>query len=176
MSRTTSIAGVRPLVGSRACALSAVAWRGRAQRSCSPRAQRGWRQSRHGAWERAMIMRVSALSQAEGRADGKPCTRQKLRTGRGSESAQAQSPRTLCQAVTVMTVFIFKAQESITSHVLQFSEKFTIVCMSQLLSAASVRTMQDLRARNHSSLARSRVHLQNFSIFLEVWIRATADD
>ena len=36
-----------------------------------------------------MIMRVSALSQAEGRADGKPCTRQKLRTGRGSESAVA---------------------------------------------------------------------------------------
>jgi hypothetical protein len=32
----------------------------------------------HGAWERAMIMRVSARSQAEGRADGKPCTRQKL--------------------------------------------------------------------------------------------------
>ena len=72
MSRTTSIAGVRPLGRlARACAPSAVAWRGRAQRSCLPRAQRGWRQSRRWAWERAMTMRVSAWGQAKGGADGK---------------------------------------------------------------------------------------------------------
>ena len=73
MSRTTSIAGVRPL-----------GWLARVRAQCSRLEwacpaqllrplQRGWRQSRHLAWERAMIMRNSARSQA----DGKLSTRQK---------------------------------------------------------------------------------------------------
>ena len=96
MSRTTSIAGVRPL-----------GWLARARaRSVQslgvgvPSARRGrsGAGANHGAWERAMIMRVSARSQAEDSADENPSTRQKLGTGRGSESAQAQTPHTLCQA------------------------------------------------------------------------------
>ena len=71
MSRTTSIAGVRPLGRlARACAPSAVAWRGRARRSCLARALRGWRESRRWPWERAILMRVSARGQAKGGADG----------------------------------------------------------------------------------------------------------
>ncbi len=69
MSRTTSIAGVRPL-----------GWLARVRAQCSCLAWacpvqclalRGWRQSRRWAWERAMTMRVSAWGQAKGGADGK---------------------------------------------------------------------------------------------------------
>ena len=69
MSRTTSIAGVRPqgwLARVRA-QCSCLAW------ACAAQllgALRGWRQSRRWAWERAMTMRVSARGQAKGGADG----------------------------------------------------------------------------------------------------------
>ena len=88
MSRTTSIAGVRPLgwLARVRAQCSRLAWACPAQLLAA--GALGWRQSRHWAWERAMIMRISARSQAEGRADGKRCTR-KLRTGRGSESARS---------------------------------------------------------------------------------------
>ena len=78
MSRTTSIAGVRPLgwLARVRAQCSRLAWACPAQLLAA--GALGWRQSRHWAWERAMIMRISARSQAEGRADGKPCTRQKL--------------------------------------------------------------------------------------------------
>ena len=69
MSRATSIAGVRPLGRlARVRAQSSCLAGGRAQRSCladGARALRSWGQSRRWAWERAMIMRVSARGQAK---------------------------------------------------------------------------------------------------------------
>jgi hypothetical protein len=71
MSRTTSIAGVRPLgwLARVRAQCSCLAWACPAQLLGG--AQRGWRQSRRRAWERAMTMRVSAWGQAKGGADGK---------------------------------------------------------------------------------------------------------
>ena len=79
MSRAISIVGVRPLD-----------WlaRVRAQRSCLSAQLLGagaavWRHARARAarcwaWERAMIVRVSARGQANGRADGYLCAREQL--------------------------------------------------------------------------------------------------
>ena len=71
MSRTKSIAGVRPLgwLARVRAQSSCLAWACAAQSLGG--AQRGWRQSRRRAWERAMTMRVSAWGQAKGGADGK---------------------------------------------------------------------------------------------------------
>ena len=71
MSRTKSIAGVRPLgwLARVRAQSSCLAWACAAQSLGG--AQRGWRQSRRWAWERAMTMRISARGQAKGGADGK---------------------------------------------------------------------------------------------------------
>ena len=60
MSRTKSIAGVRPLgwLARVRAQSSCLAWACPAQLLGG--AQRGWRQSRRRAWKRAMTMRVSA--------------------------------------------------------------------------------------------------------------------
>ena len=90
MSRTKSIAGVRPLgwLARVRAQSSCLAWACPAQLLGG--ALRGWRQSRRRAWERAMTMRVSAGARPRVvQTEKRTCTCQKLETGRGSESAAA---------------------------------------------------------------------------------------
>ena len=82
MSRTKSIAGVRPLgwLARVRAQSSCLAWACPAQLLGG--ALRGWRQSRRWAWERAMTMRVSAGARPRVvQTEKRTCTRQKLETG-----------------------------------------------------------------------------------------------
>jgi hypothetical protein len=96
MSRTKSIAGVRPLgwLARVRAQSSCLAWACPAQLLGG--AQRGWRQSRRRAWKRAMTMRVSAGARPRVvQTEKRTCTCQKLETGRGSESAAAHVSLTI---------------------------------------------------------------------------------
>jgi hypothetical protein len=138
MSRTKSIAGVRPLgwLARVRAQCSCLAWACAAQLLGG--ALWGWRQSRRWAWERATTMRVSARGQAKGGADGKA----KLHAPEaGDRQRVGERSRARCSDE--------RKNESKTSPFWQL----LIKCMSQLSQVKSCQVM----SRYKSTSVRAKV-------------------